>query len=409
VTRILWIGDLGPTGFGTVTADAIKALLARGEDVRLFQFREELLAGVPDFLEGRTVSVSRPQTWMTSEEIASDIDRMREGLRGLFTGASYDDDWAPEAVIIHSDPAAILGAELMDILPDGLPAYHYVAIEGVGLPPLWAAIWQRIQPIAMANSGAAEIERLMGVAPPMVYHGVDAEVFHPATARNPIIWEDKVITSRADAKRAFGLDPKLTLILRCDANAPRKAYGPFLRSMAAVLDRNPKTMLLINARVQGYGGNFDEMRSHFPPHIGARMLVPWRYVGLERTALAVLYNAADIYASNSSEGFGLTIAEAAACGVACVGLDFTSVPEVIGPAGIVVPVRQPLTENIYAHFWGVADERAFAVAVDTLVRDRSMRWKLAGKGPEHVRSMFTWAQAAEGFAAVIAQREAIAA
>lgn len=411
MTRILWMGDLGPTGFGTVTMAACRALLERGEDVRLFQFREEL-KDVPDFLQGRIVSVDRPNTWGTSEELVGDIDRMREQLRGIFTEAAYEDGWSPEAVIIHSDPSAILGAEIVEALPDGLPAYHYVAIEGVGIPPLWRTLWERIQPIAMANSGAIEIEKLMGTAPPVVYHGIETDVFRPASPHNPVIWEEggetKIITSRADAKRAFGIDVKTTVILRCDANAARKAYAAFFRSMAAVLDRNPNTLLMVNARAQGYGGNLDEMRSHFPPHIAGRMLVPWRYRPLSRTALVVLYNAADIYVSNSSEGFGLTIAEAAACGVACVGLDFTSVPEVIGPGGVVVPVGR-LVENIYAHWWGVADERALAVATDTLVRDKSMRWKLAGKGPAHVREHFQWDKAAEGFSAIIAQREAVAA
>ena len=66
-----------------------------------------------------------------------------------------------------------------------------------------------------------------------------------------------------------------------------------------------------------------------------------QYGGLERRLLNALYNAADIYVSNSSEGFGLCIAEALACGVPAVGIDYSAVPEVIGPAGIKVPIVHP--------------------------------------------------------------------
>lgn len=376
--------------------------------MRLWQFRDES-KDTPDFLDGRIIATTKPGSWLTWDEKVGDMERMRERMRSVFL--TQEDGWSPEAVIIYADPASILRSEILDALPEGLPAFHYVAIEGVGLPPLWRSIWERISPIAMAKSGAKEIGRLTGTEPPVVYHGVDVSVFHPATIQDPIVWDDgEVITSRADAKRAFGIDPKVTVILRCDANMPRKAYGSLFRAMAPVLAQHPDAILFVHARKIGEGGNMDEMRSHFPPHIAARMVVPdfhSKYGGLPRYGLATLYNAADIYVSNSSEGFGLTIAEAVACGVATVGLDFTAVPEVIGPAGITVPGHP--VENIYSHFWAVADEKLLGQAVDHLVRDKSARWKYAGAGPEHVRSTFTWQKAAEGFAAIVAQREAVAA
>lgn len=402
--RLLWVGDLGPTGFGTVTSDCVKALLDIEEDVRLWQFRDEV-QDTPSFLKGRIIATTKPGSWLTWDEKVGDMDRMRERMRAVFL--TQEDGWSPEAVIIYADPASILRSEILDALPEGLPAFHYVAIEGVGLPPLWRDIWNRITPIAMAKSGAKEIGRLMGTEPAFVYHGVDVSVFHPATPSNPIVWEDgEVITSRSDAKRAFGIDPKVTVILRCDANMPRKAYGSLFRSMAPVLAAHPDALLFIHARRIGEGGNLDELRSHFPEHIARRIVVPdfhAKYGGLPRYGLATLYNMADLYVSNSSEGFGLTIAEAAACGVACVGIDFSAVPEVIGPAGIVVPAHP--VENIYAHVWGVADEVPMANAVDHLLRNKTERWKYAGLGPEHIRKTFTWKQAAEGFRAIVAQRE----
>lgn len=413
MTRILWLGDLGGTGFGTVTNDLCHALIDRGEDVRIFAFRDTAPPIVPDWLEGRIVMLERQGQWLTWDETISAGDRMREAFRRLFTPEGYDDGWAPDCVIVLGDPAAIVRSEIMDLLPPVLPAYHYVPVEGTGLPPSWRTIWQRITPIAMSKSGALEIGRLMGSQPPVVYHGVDTDDFYPASPSHPIIWpdEEKVITSRSDAKAAFGIDRKTTVLLRTDANMPRKSYGALFRSLAPVLAAHDDLLLVVHAKRIGEGGNLDEMRSHFPPDISGRMAVPDfhdRYGGLPRYALATLYNAADIYVSNSCEGFGLTIAEALACGVAAVGLDFSAVPEVIGPAGVVVKPGR-FIENIYSHWWAVADEQAFGTAVNDLVRDKNARWRYAAKGPEHIRSSFTWTKAAEQFSAIVGVREAIAA
>jgi glycosyltransferase involved in cell wall biosynthesis len=211
-----------------------------------------------------------------------------------------------------------------------------------------------------------------------------------------------VIESRVDAKRAFGIDPKTTVILRTDANAPRKAYGPLFRSVAPVLAGHSDTLLFVHAATIGEGGDLRVFRSHFRPEIAGRIALPGfheKYGGIPRHALATLYNAADIYVSNSSEGFGLTIAEAIACGVPAVGLDWSAVPEVIGPAGMTVPVGR-FVENIYAHWWGIADERKFAEAVEHLVANKGDRWRYGGKGPEHVARSFSWAAAARQIVAI---------
>jgi glycosyltransferase involved in cell wall biosynthesis len=91
------------------------------------------------------------------------------------------------------------------------------------------------------------------------------------------------------------------------------------------------------------------------PEVQARVLVPdlWSTVGfVPRSVLVALYNAADLYVSVSAEGFGLTIAEAEACGVATVALDYSAVPEVVGPCGTLVPVDR-IYDNEYAHHWAL--------------------------------------------------------
>jgi glycosyltransferase involved in cell wall biosynthesis len=118
--------------------------------------------------------------------------------------------------------------------------------------------------------------------------------------------------------------------------------------------------------------------------------------GLSREELNLLYNAADIYVQNSSEGFGLTVAEAIACGVPAVGIDYSAVPEVIGPAGLVGRVSH-LVDNEYDHFWSVVDPVEWGNKVEYLVRHPSKRRAMGALGPGHVRANFSWQRAAEQF------------
>jgi glycosyltransferase involved in cell wall biosynthesis len=113
-----------------------------------------------------------------------------------------------------------------------------------------------------------------------------------------------------------------------------------------------------------------------------------------------MYNAADVYVSNSAEGFGLTIAESMACGVPAVGLDYSSVPEVIGEAGVAVKVGT-LVPNIYSYFWAIPDERAYAEAVAGLIGDDVRRTRLGKLGPLHVARNFSWTRAAEQMEAIM--------
>jgi glycosyltransferase involved in cell wall biosynthesis len=150
----------------------------------------------------------------------------------------------------------------------------------------------------------------------------------------------------------------------------------------------------------------DDFRSHFREDIAKRMRVTGyadRGFVLHRPMLNALYNAADIYLSTSAEGFGLTIAEAAACGLPIVAMDFSSVPEVVGDAGTLVPPGY-LVENIYGYFWANVDEDAYTAAVEFLVNHPSRRREVGRNGPRHVAS-FTWAAAARQFLEIMGVRE----
>lgn len=399
MTRVLFLGDLAGTGFGTVTQDLGLALIALGLDVRFVSQNE--LGELPEPFASRTFAVNDPNGWMALKA---------SGMRGLLDGTLWADAWRPEAAIVLGDVFAV--REVVMATGDtraafaALPTLHYVPIEGVDLPPAWKALWEVVQPVAMSEFGADQIERVTGTRPPMVYHGVDADQFRPVSGSKPLWIGGKALRSKADCKTFFGGDPRQRWMLRTDRHMERKRYYSMLRGVAPVMASRPDVYMVMHCRSVDQGGSLPDTIGKYPTALQRRMLITGfhdQVGGASRDVLTALYNAADVYLSTSAEGFGLTVAEAIACGTPAVGLDYSAVPEVIGPAGLLVPVAY-LVDNEYDHAWAAVDEAKFGTAVAALLDDDVLRKRLGRAGPEHVRSSFSWDRAALSFATIITDR-----
>lgn len=396
----MFLGDLAGTGFGTVTQDLGRALLALGHDVRFVSQNE--LGDLPEPFGSRTFRVNDRDGWM---KLTS-----KGGVVGLLDGSIWPDAWLPEAAILLGDLFAartvVMASEATVEAFRKVPTLHYVPIEGIDLPPGWKDVWEIVHPVAMSRFGAEQIEKVTGAPPPMVYHGVDAEQFRPITPERPLYLGEITLRGKADCKRLFGGDPRARWVLRTDRHMPRKRYPSLLRAMAPVLHARPDVFLVMHCKSDDQGGFLPDTIGKYPPRIASRMLNTGFHDqagGASRDILTALYNAADVYVSVSAEGFGLTIAEAVACGTPAVGLAYSAVPEVIGPAGVVVPIAG-LVDNEYDHFWAAADEPAFGRAVASLLDDDLRRKRLGAVGPGHVRSSFDWGRAAIEISAAIRDR-----
>jgi len=101
---------------------------------------------------------------------------------------------------------------------------------------------------------------------------------------------------------------------------------------------------------------------------------------LPQEDLIPLYAGADLFVYPSLyEGFGLPLLEAMASGLPIVASKTSSIPEVVGDAGILV---DPLNLN------------ELGEAVNRLLRDASLRTSLKEKGMQRARE-FTWEKAAQ--------------
>ena len=75
------------------------------------------------------------------------------------------------------------------------------------------------------------------------------------------------------------------------------------------------------------------------------------------------------------EGFGLPAGEAMACGVPVISTDGGALPEVVGDAGVQVPVR---------------DVKALTTAISRLLGDEQLRRDLGRRGRRRIVEKFCW-------------------
>src|SRR5258706_7191490 len=99
-------GDLGHTGFGTVTRDLIAGLVELGTDVRLLTFDDVVPKDLPQWLTDRLVLIPRLGFWMTVDETRGAEEPMRERIAPKFTPGRYTDGSAPDCLLGLGDPAA---------------------------------------------------------------------------------------------------------------------------------------------------------------------------------------------------------------------------------------------------------------------------------------------------------------
>ncbi len=394
--------------------DLGRALLALGVDVRFVS--QNPVDDLPEPFGSRTFRITDGMVDPAlSEDIGeeqglgvSSLALQSTGIAGLIDGRLWSDGWTPDTALVLGDFGNVRLVVMRDETTRAafslVPTYHYVPIEGIDLPPTLREMWAIVAPIAMTEFGADEIAKITGSRPPVMYHGVDTDTFHPVANDRVLYVNGKKLRSKADCKRLFGARQG-RWILRTDRNVRRKRYPELFRAMYPVLRDRPDTTLVIHCARYDEGGDLEDSLSKYPAQIRSQIVVTDAGGRIDRPMLVALYNAADVYVTNSAEGFGLTIAEALACGVPAVGIDYSAVPEVIGPGGVVTPISS-LIDNEYGYFWAAANQKLLGDAVASMLDNETERKRLGRAGVAHVRSSFQWSTAARQFVDLTALEQA---
>ncbi|MBI2060048.1 MAG: glycosyltransferase family 4 protein [Nitrospirae bacterium] len=220
--------------------------------------------------------------------------------------------------------------------------------------------------IADSAYTAESMERVLGIRRQritVVPLGVDPAVFRPVRDpdRRHLLWDRVGIGNAPYLLYAGNINPKKNIGVLIDAfREVRKEWGKDLR-------------LVFSGKV---GWKLDEIA----PWMTGEWKDGIRHVGfLSREELVRLYSEAATFVYPSShEGFGLPLAEAMACGCPVVSTRRTSIPEVVGEAGILLDEMSSAT---------------LSAAILRLLRDPGLRSDLVGRGLERARA-FSWDRAA---------------
>jgi glycosyltransferase involved in cell wall biosynthesis len=187
----------------------------------------------------------------------------------------------------------------------------------------------------------------------VVHNGIDTEVFIP----------------RPEINRIPG-----RIMATASADQPLKGLEYLIRAIALLADDYPHIHLVVLGKINADGASqklIDKL------DLGSRI----RFVsGVTTDELVTLYAETNLVVVPSVyEGFGLPAGEAMACGVAVVSTRGGALPEVVGDAGVLVPVR---------------DAAAIADAVAELLQDPERVEQLGGLARTRILSLFSWQVAA---------------
>jgi glycosyltransferase involved in cell wall biosynthesis len=187
----------------------------------------------------------------------------------------------------------------------------------------------------------------------IVPNGIDTEVFKP----------------KPDITR----DP-CTVMATASADAPLKGLQYLLRAIAQLCDELPSIKVNILGTL-----NKDGTTAKLIDELGISNRITF-YSGLTSDEVAGLYAVATcVVVPSVYEGFGLPAGEAMACQVPVISTNGGALPEVVGDAGLIVPVK---------------DHQAIADALRRLLADHILQNELALKGRERILKLFSWKVAA---------------
>lgn len=229
--------------------------------------------------------------------------------------------------------------------------------------------------ISVSESTRRDLESFAGVEPDcirVIYNGADLERFIPRERS----------TAKSAVTAELGL-PEDFLLYISRLEHPGKNHVRLLEAFSRLKQQTqlPHKLVLVGSRWSGaevIDEKVKELRLEqeviFPGFVSNEML-------------PVLYAAADVFVFPSLfEGFGIPVLEAMACGTPVCASNVSSIPEVVGDAGLLF---DPL------------DPESIAASLSRLLTDRQLYQRLVSAGFTQA-SRFTWDDAA---AAVLEELE----
>ncbi|MDH3404626.1 MAG: glycosyltransferase family 4 protein [Acidobacteriota bacterium] len=281
----------------------------------------------------------------------------------------FDLLWSPLGTLPQEVPVPAV-VTIHDLTPLFFPYWHSLRNRFTFRRQLPATLRSAARIVAVSQATAGDLGRRFPTCAgrvTVIANGVDPR-FVPAPAA-----AIQTIRDSFDAPDGY--------VLFVGTLEPRKNVTGLLDAWELARERLPAAPPLLIAGAAGWGSAGLRRRLRRAPGV--------RYLGrLPRPRLLEALQGALAFAYPSLyEGFGLPVAEAMACGIAVVTSDRSSLPEVVGDAGIQVNPR---------------NTRDLAAALVKLVADPALRAELGAEARARVER-FSWERSTEALERVFAE------
>lgn len=241
-------------------------------------------------------------------------------------------------------------------------------------------------PLTYAKWGHQQL-KAAGVDNVYVPHGIEPDVYK-------IMDADPVARFRRDVL----MNPEhLTMMVAANKGYPdRKGFQFQLRAWAEFAKDKPGARLYIHTEPTTMYGGIDFAALLTDLGIKDKVIFPDRYnyfLGYPAEYMAMLYNAADVFLGASmSEGFGIPLIEAQACGTPVVTTNATSMPELVRWGQIVDPVDRWWTPLNSWQF--LPDVRGIVEALEQLYAQwqsaHGKEWTMREIAQDAIHSEYGW-------------------
>lgn len=216
--------------------------------------------------------------------------------------------------------------------------------------------------MAVSDNTKKDMRELLGIRKEIItlHNAADRGVFYQADAK-----------SVARVKKKFGITKQY--ILSVCTLEPRKNLATLLDAYGLMKSRDRYHLVLVGMSGWKNTGLFSLIEGH----AAKDNIIITGYI--DREDLAPLYTGAALFVYPSLyEGFGLPLLEAMQCGCPVISSTASSLPEVVGDAGILV---EPM------------DLKGLAASMERLLAAKTQRAALGKKGLARAR-IFSWEQSA---------------
>lgn len=219
--------------------------------------------------------------------------------------------------------------------------------------------------IAISESSRQDAIRLLNIPSKKIFTtqlGVDPS-FRPISDLN----EKRRVAEKYDLPEKF--------ILYVGLVEPRKNLPILIHAYKKLVDNGVNHNLVLVGR---YGWRFEEVLHQIDALRLEDKILLAGYVS--QADLPLVYNLSSLFVYPTIyEGFGLPALEAMACGIPVITTEVSSLPEIVGEAGVLVPAN---------------DQQALYKAINKVLQDPELHRDLTNKGLKRA-AKFSWQQTAQ--------------